>query len=57
MVITKKVKEIGVKFGVRTISTTALPGNDYTQIDEIYTLNSGEEQTIIKVPILDDREW
>jgi hypothetical protein len=57
LVVTKKVKEHEVKFGVRTVSTTALPGNDYTEIDEIYTLNSGEEQTIIKVPILDDREW
>jgi len=43
LTIVKKIKEIPVTFGVRTVKTTATPGSDYTEIDETHTLNSGEE--------------
>ena len=55
--IYKKVREHEMSFGVRTVATTAIPGTDYTEINENFTMKSGDESISVKVPIIDDKEW
>jgi solute carrier family 8 (sodium/calcium exchanger) len=42
---------------VRTVADTAVPGDDYKDIDSRITMQSTETEKQIEIPIVDNQEW
>jgi len=55
--IEKKIPNLEITVGVRTVADTATSPKDYTDIEEIINFTKKDYEKKIKVPIVDDEEW
>lgn len=55
--VVKKVVNNSLTFGIRTVKDTAVPGNDYKDIDRRITMSKIETEMPIEIPIIDNQEW
>jgi hypothetical protein len=57
LTVVKKILNMEITFGYRTVADTATSPKDYWHVEKIVTMGKREQEKIISIPINNDEDW